>query len=645
MATLLATGVGAVILVFLMSSGTGEPFGGVRVAEPGAAPAPAPRAPPQRAPVSLPPPPAEEPRAAEPPPAEEAPAPPPAASPEGPPAAEDPVYAELVLEIVEPPSDEAREIVVRVRDEGGAAIPGALVVFRDKGELLYRQRTDRAGEAGFLPLDTEAGPFRVDALATGFMAGTAPAVVRGATVDIVLEARPWVEGRVFAPAVGRGVVTLFLAEGTLVTKIDDKGYFRFEPVDEGHVTVQAEVEPYGSAAETFFLEAGTRRFVELHIRDRGRGHFFGEIRGWPGRGQAWVNGNPVAVSPGGHFEYDKAILGLNEILVDAEGKALLRERFTIQPLQESRQLFRVTKAATIKGRVRSGDTGATVEGAEVRVGVEFDDPRNDRVPLFPVERVPVVRTDRDGGFEIDRLDDRLTYLVSIVAPGHGQYVGHAVPAPGRLRIELPEGPFLYGRLAGIGGVPEDAVVTALRLEDQPSSRVFNVEGWDDSRSLRDAKGFYGLAGLVPGIYLVRVDAADYGSIETLVDLQDGRRARIDLRVQRGAHLALEEAELLRRLPPTLYTEPEEPAPADATRLHVDARRPPDQPPLPGLRVRFFDRDVEIAAALDFTGEEADLVGLPEANYRAILTHPSLKKPVVVEPILLRRAEPYTLVIR
>ena len=40
-----------------------------------------------------------------------------------------------------------------------------------------------------------------------------------------------------------------------------------------------------------------------------------------------------------------------------------------------------------------------------------------------------------------------------------------------------------------------------------------------------------------------------------------------------------------------------------------------------------------------------IVGLAEANYRAILQHGSLKKPMVREGILLRRGKPYRIEMR
>jgi hypothetical protein len=79
-------------------------------------------------------------------------------------------------------------------------------------------------------------------------------------------------------------------------------------------------------------------------------------------------------------------------------------------------------------------------------------------------------------------------------------------------------------------------------------------------------------------------------------------------------------------------------------LTVDTRRPQAKP-FPGVRIRFFEGDLEFTAPVEYFEEEFDLVGLPEATYRAVLTHPTLSKPMVIEPIVLRRGEPFTLEFR
>jgi hypothetical protein len=234
-----------------------------------------------------------------------------------------------------------------------------------------------------------------------------------------------------------------------------------------------------------------------------------------------------------------------------------------------------------------------------------------------------------------------------VADGHGQFVGEAVPSGGRGRYSLPVGPFIYGRLRGIGGLPHGAVVTATPVDpDYSPGRIFNVGDWDRSRGERNRKGLYGLSGLLPGSYLVRVDAPNFGSLETVLDLQGEERLRLDLRLRRGeyAEAEREEVELLSRLPPVVAAEGEGPVPETTTVLTVDARRPHAKP-FAGVRICFFEGDLEFAAPVEYFEEEFDLVGLPEATYRAVLTHSTLSKPMVIEPIVLRRGEPIVLELR
>ena len=68
------------------------------------------------------------------------------------------------------------------------------MTFRSGARLLYRERTDIAGEARFFPLEFETGPFRVDALADGFTTDTAQAVKPGAETELILEALPAIGG-------------------------------------------------------------------------------------------------------------------------------------------------------------------------------------------------------------------------------------------------------------------------------------------------------------------------------------------------------------------------------------------------------------------------------------------------------------------
>lgn len=555
--------------------------------------------------------------------------------------------AELTLELLRPADREDRAVEVTVRDQAGEPVPDALVVFRAGAVLLFQQRTDVTGLATFEPYEDERGPFRVDAVAHGYTPATAQAVAAGGEAVLTLAARPVVEGEVKAPSVGQGLVRLYQGEDEKTVKIQPDGSFRFDELDPGHTVVQAEVMPYGAASQEFFLGAGTSRYVKLRIRGRGLVPIFGSISRWPGKGKAWINGVSVPVSPTGTYKFEQAVVGLNEILVDAPDRALMRDRFHVKAQTKSIYNFAVHRDGQLRGRVLSADTNRPVEGAVVRLGFDKGDPRNDRALRFPIDRVPVVKTDGDGRFEIDRLDLRLTYLVSIVAQGFGQFVGEAVPGVGRGRYSLPVGPFVYGRLRGLGGLPKGAVVTATPIDPGYSQgRSFNVGEWDRSRSERDRKGYYGLSGLLPGSYLVRVDAPNFGSLETVLDLHGNERLRLDLRMRRGefAEDERDEVELLSRLPPVVVAEGDGPVPEATTVLEVDARRP-NAKPFPAVRVRYFEGDLEFAPPGEYFEEEFDLVGLPEATYRAVLTHATLDKPIVVEPIVLRRGEPFVLELR
>jgi len=524
-----------------------------------------------------------------------------------------------------------------VTDLNAYPVGGALVVVRQGSAILFRARTPASGETWFHPYDDEEGPFRVDALAFGYMPASAPAVAAGAVVELRLVARPAVVGEVVAAARG-GKVTLYQGDVVRRTRIEADGSFAFYELDEGEAVVQAEVEPFGADAETVFLRAGETRRVRLRIREGEAVRIEGELEAWPGRGALWVNGNPVPVSATGRFVFDRAIVGVNEVVVDAPGRALFQERFQVRTGLVPRPSFRLPKESAIRGRVRSARTQRPIQGAEVRVGIDWGNPRNEKVPLFPIERVPLVRTEADGRFEIPRLDSRLLYRVSVLAPGFGQALVDAIPGSSHLGVELPEGPYLFGFVRGIGGVPRDAQVTARPIGDPPRRLRFNVEEWDVARGARDAKGFYGLSGLLPGTYLLRVDAPGFGSVETVVEFLGGERARLDLRLRRGDEIDEEEAELLARLPPVYDEEAEARPPGDRTLLLVDVRRPRDKPPFRAVRVEFFHGEDEYAPPLEISGEEFQLPGLPEGRYRALLHHPTLRQPIVREPVVLKRGE-------
>jgi len=562
---------------------------------------------------------------------------------------EDPVVhdgqAELVIELLPPENPEERQILVQVVDIAGEPVPRALVVFREGSAILYRARADATGLVSFQPYAEEAGPFRVDALAHGFVPAHAPAVAAGAETQLILEYRPIVEGKVRGADGHRGVVRLFQEFEERVTPIAPDGTFRFENLDPGDVVVQAAVDVYGTDTERLRIQPGMRHYVSLRVRTHNAITIQGKIEGWPGRGEMLINGLPATVSPSGRYVFKHAVTGVNEVLIDAPGRALLRERFDVRTLQMSIYDFRTHSEGTIKGRVRKMFTNLPVPGAEVRVGFDRGDRRNDRVPLFPIERVPVVIADDEGRFEITRLDKRLIYLVSVVAQGFGQYLEEAVPEGGRLIAKMPEGPFVFGRLRGVGGLPRNAVVTAVPLDSEYEGRRFNKAEWQDARGERDRQGFYGLSGLLPGAHLLRVDAPGFGSIETVLDLRAGERTRLDLRVRRGIEVDRDEQALLRRLPPvTVDLEEGAPGP-DTTILRVDARRPSYQPPFDGILVRFFDGEEEFSAPMEFTESQVEIYGLPEATYRAILTHPALARPIVRDRIVLRRGVPVEVEMR
>ncbi len=612
--------------------------------------APLPRAPSPQEPVEAAPPaepvvPEERPPAAEAPAKEEEGVP--AGEEEAPPAEgsekEIEGAADLVLELMPPPDPEDRTVHVRVIDTAGNPVTRALVVVREGTAILFRVRTDGAGNAAFPPYAEEQGPFRVDAIAHGFVTGHAPSVAAGADTELVLEYRPVVEGKVRGAEGKRGVVRLFQGAEERSVPLAADGTFLFEDLDEGSTVVQAEVDVYGVDTESFYLEGGTRRYVSLRVKTNNAATIQGTVEGWPGSGEMRINGLKVGVRSSGNYTFEHAVVGLNEVVLDAPGKALVRERFTVRTLQMSFYPFRIHPEGTIRGRVRKMFTSEGVRGAEVRVGFDRGNPRNERVPLFPIERVPVITTDDDGRFEITRLDKRLIYLVSVVAQGFGQFLGEAVPDGGHLTVRMPEGPFVFGRLRGQGGTPDEAVVTAMPLEGMPTGRLFNKLEWDRARGERGRDGFYGLSGLLPGPYLLRVDAPGFGSIETVLDLHEGERIRLDLRVRRGIEVDRDEEALLRRLPPV---EMEEGASGEgATLLKIDARRPAHEQQFEGLRVRFFDKDQEYAPPMEFNDAQIDLLGLPEATYRAILSHPSLVRPIVRDNIVLRRGSPVEVELR
>ena len=186
-------------------------------------------------------------------------------------------------------------------------------------------------------------------------------------------------------------------------------------------------------------------------------------------------------------------------------------------------------------------------------------------------------------------------------------------------MELPSGPFVYGRLRGLGGVPHDAVVTARRLLQEPELRQFKQPEWDMTRAERDRKGYYGLSGLLPDLYIVRAEAPGFGSVETILDLRDGYEGRMDLRLRKGHADRVEDAELLTRLPPVVESgaDVEEDDRDQATVVTIDATREGGEMPLPGVFVRFFEGEMEFTSPMSFREDKFELVGLPEGTYSSI----------------------------
>jgi len=557
--------------------------------------------------------------------------------------------AELTLELMRPKEDEDRRIVITVTDENIAPMEDVLVVVRQGEEMIYRARTDEDGIVEFDPYTDEEGPFRVDAITPYYSPGTETELKPGDHRRIELVVQPWIEGRVRAPSKGQGLVTLWTETGKKTTNVESDGTFAFYGLDPGWYTVRADVDPYGSDEESFSLAAGTREWVELRVKLRKRVRIFGDIEKWSGAGgKVWINGVEAAVSVKGRYIFDKGVIGINEIVIDAPPFALLKARFEIEGRKKSKYDFKLGTAGFIRGLVREAKRSVRVTGAEVRVGIDYNDPQNDDAALFPIGRVPVVLTGPRGEFEIGRLELGTNYLVSIVKHPHGQFLGRfTAQLLGVHRMELPTGPFVWGRLRGLGGIPRGAVVTARRILENPDERQFNVPEWDMTRVRRDNKGHYALSGLLRDVYLVRVDAPGFGSVETVLDLRDGFEGRMDLRIRRGQADRVEDAELLARLPPVIETgeEVEEQERGDSTVLTIDAAREDHQIPFPGVLVRFFEGDMEYSAPMSFTEPTFELVGLPEATYRAVLTHPLLDKPLIIDGIRLVRGEPRTVRLR
>ncbi|MFQ5843374.1 MAG: hypothetical protein ACE5JG_00120 [Planctomycetota bacterium] len=630
-----------VVFVFGEMSARGRPFGAAR----GAAPAPPP--PPSGAPVpAVEPPPEPESEPPEPGPAGTEPAPEtPPEQPEEPREEEGEEGREesreparLVLELVRPAEEPDRRVILSVTDRVDTPLAGVLIVVRDQGAVVYRTRTDAAGRAEFVPYQTERGPFEVDALAFGYEPGSAAGVLPGADVTIALDLTPSVEGEVTGPVRGRGFVELITPYGTFREPIRADGTFLFTDLEEGEAVLRAQHPPYVSKEQPIVLRRGQRRYVRLRLRGGRRIRLRGEIHGWPGRGQVRINGVPVAVPRTGKFIFDEAVPGaVNEIEIDAERRALVRERFNVAggwPWAEVE--FRLRGERKIRGRLVSAANRRPLAGQEILLGVNFGDPRNDRVPDFPIALVPVVRTDRNGRFEIGRLDPRLIYLVSATAPGHARFLHDAVPS-GFLTIRLATGPYVAGTLRGRGGVPRAAVVHAFPMDPRPKGYFFNRRDWNASEAVRDRRGYYRLDGLLAGNYHIVASAPGWGAMETTVYLGESQGVRLDFRLRRSGVSEGERA-LLERLPPSAYDPEIDVPPDDFTTLEADLTRPMNEAPFPSIRVEFFYDGLEFQTPLHFDRPTFTLTGLPEGVYRAVLTHATLRIPAVFERLTLERGK-------
>jgi hypothetical protein len=86
-------------------------------------------------------------------------------------------------------------------------------------------------------------------------------------------------------------------------------------------------------------------------------------------------------------------------------------------------------------------------------------------------------------------------------------------------------------------------------------------------------------------------------------------------------------------------------PSDVTTLIVDTSRADGTPAFRAVRVQFYDGESEFTSPIEKSEPRFDVTGLPEATYRAILTHPTLKKPIVRDRLVLKRGEPLLVELR
>jgi hypothetical protein len=550
--------------------------------------------------------------------------------------------ARVMLELLAPVEQKDRTIAVKAVDAEQTPVEGALVVIRSAASVVYRERTNAAGLMEYTPFVDERAPFRVDAVAHGYAPGVLKNVADGAGVTVVLNSRPMVSGVVKAPTFEGGVIRVFQDGQEREERIQANGTFAVYDLDVGETIVQAEVLPYGSDSERVYLSGGESRYFKFRIKAGKSVTISGSIRPWNGKGALWINGISVPVSRRGAWTFKKAVWGINKYFVDAPGRALLASRFELKEGLKPDLNFKLLPDAKIKGWVRDARTRRPIANAQIRVGVDFGNPRNDNAPDFPIHRIPVVHTDREGHFEVSRLDVRLMYLVYAVSPGYGARPETIVPTPGTgTNIYLNPEPFLYGKIRTLTPIPRDAVVTVRPLEEPNPKERFNVPDHRVVQSGRDRKGYYHLSGLLADTYVVTIDSADYATQETVLHVSGSER--LDFRLRRRGEETLD-IELLTRLPPVFHDEGDMPA-AEVTRLVVDARRPEDQPPFRVVRVEFYFENEEISSPLEFNEAKFDLVGLHEGKWRAILTHPMLKKPIVSDSVELREGEKTDVVLR
>ena len=121
----------------------------------------------------------------------------------------------------------------------------------------------------------------------------------------------------------------------------------------------------------------------LRVRNSNRIPIRGTVRFWPrnARGRMTINGIQVAVTATGNFTFKEAVEGLNEVFIDAPERALFKERFQVRATSKSTSYnFRLRPEGKLRGFVSDSRRRGRVAGAEVRVGIDLADRRNE--PAF-----------------------------------------------------------------------------------------------------------------------------------------------------------------------------------------------------------------------------------------------------------------------